>query len=109
MNKRTEKIAKEFNIVDKVQKLENELMQVKGCVKVDFDLFGFFDNMNQVIFVAHYDIEADKDYFVKRKEFINNILKVANNNGLTRTEDQIEDYGTSFYFVTRYNKEWIQE
>lgn len=104
---RTYKIAKEFNIVENVQKLENELLQVKGVVRVEFDLCGFYDNLNQVIFLTKYDIATDsKDYFNQRRELINNVLEVANNNGLKRTEDSIEDYGTHFYFVMRCNKNW---
>jgi len=102
-------IAREFNIFDRIQKLENEFLQVKGVVEVEFDLYGFYDNMNQVIFLTKYEINDNQDYFKTRKELINNVLTVANNNGLTITEDTIEDYGTSFYFVTRCNKEWIKE
>ena len=41
-----------------------------------------------------------------RKQLINDVIKVANNNGLRRTEDRIEDYGEHFYFVMKYGKEW---
>ena len=101
------KIAEEFNIIEKIKKLENDLLQVKGVLNVEFDLCGFYDNINQVIFLTEYDIVNDGNYFEKRKNLIDNVLEVAQNNGLKRTEDSIEDYGKHFYFITRCSKEWI--
>lgn len=100
-------IAKEFNIVDMVEKLQNELLQVDGVTEVDFDLSGFYDNMNEVIFLTKYSISnADNRYFEKRKELINQVVGVAEGNFLTRTQDSIEDYGEHFYFVFHCFKEW---
>lgn len=93
--------AVKFNILEKVEKLEAELLKIDGVKGVDFDLDGFYDNMKQVIFLTKYDIPvSDVDYFDKRKTLIKNVLTVAENNGLKRTEDAIEDYGEHFYFVT---------
>jgi len=107
MKEKQIKIAEKFNIIEKIKKLESDLLQVKGVVSVDFDLCGFYDNLNQVIFLTKYNIANDENYFEERKNLINNVLKVAQNNGLNRTEDRIEDYGEHFYFVTGCSKEWI--
>ena len=104
-------IAIKYNVLDKVEKLQNELLKIDGVIDIDFDLSGFLDNFKQVIFLTKYEVTvkpyALKDYFSKRRKIIADVLKVANDNGLERTEDNIEDYGEWFYFVTRYNgDEW---
>lgn len=107
MRERELRTAKKFNIVDKIEKLEKELLEIEGVTEVDFDLDGFYDDMHQVIFLTKYDIPVASDnYFELRKQLINNVINVANSNGLTRTEDRIEDYGEHFYFVMKYGKEW---
>lgn len=106
MKERQYRIAKQFNIIEKVEKLESELLNINNLIEIDFDLCGFFDDMNQVIFVAKYDIANNERYFEDRKQLIKDVIKVSNDNGLTRTEDSIEDYGKSYYFVMRCNKDW---
>ena len=107
MRERVLRTAKKFNIANKIEKLEKELLEIEGVTEVDFDLDGFYDDMHQVIFLTKYDIPVASDnYFELRKQLINNVINVANSNGLTRTEDRIEDYGEHFYFVMKYGKEW---
>lgn len=102
--------AIKFNIIDKCKKLEKELLQIEGITEVDFDLDGFYDNMYQVIFVAKYDIPANLDnYFEVRKQLVKEVIQVATNNGLTRTEDRIEDYGEHFYFVFKHDNTWKKQ
>lgn len=109
MNTREIKVAKEFHILEKVQKLELELLNVCGVTKVEFDLYGFYDNLNQVIFLTKYHIPVnEKEYFQYRKQLKNKVLVVARDNGLTRTEDRIEDYGEHFYFVTKCDRSWLK-
>lgn len=63
--------------------------------------------MHQVIFLTKYNIPtASENYFELRKQLINDVIRVANNNGLRRTEDRIEDYGEHLYFVMKYGKGW---
>lgn len=50
MKERELRTAIKFNIVDKVEKLENELLKIEGVTEIDFDLDGFYDDMHQVIF-----------------------------------------------------------
>ncbi len=100
-------IANKYGIADKIQKLEADLLKIPHVTKVDFDLDGFLDDINQVIFVLKYDIPADtENYFGERKNLISGALEVAAQNGLSRTGDAIEDYGEHFYFVTKCDDTW---
>lgn len=107
MKERELETAKKFAIVGNVEKLQKELLQIDGVVDIDFDLDGFYDNMHQVIVLVKYDIPATLEkYFEVRRELKNNVIKVAKENGLRKTEDRIEDYGTWFYFVFKHDKTW---
>lgn len=107
MDRKTENIAKTFSILSQIKKFEQELLQIDGVVKVEFDLSGFYDNLDQVIFLTKYDIPyAVEDYFKVKKKIISTILKVVKENGLSRTGDLIEDYGEWFYFVTSCKDSW---
>lgn len=101
--------AIQFDIVEKIEKLKADLLQVDAVTEVEFDLDGFYDNMNQIIFLTKYNIskcpEMEK-YYDKRRLLIRNVISVANENDLRRTEDSIEDYGEHFYFVMKCGKEW---
>lgn len=109
MNDNNYKTAQRFHILERLNKLETDLMEIIGVVSVEFDLDGFYDDLNQVIFLTKYDIPvSDKTYFVKRKALKDAIIETANRNGLVRTEDKVEDYGEHFYFVfdsSNWNKE----
>lgn len=99
--------AKKFGILDKCKSLKRELLQINRVEAIEFDLNGFYSDIYQVIILARYDIPITlENYFETRKEVVKNIIKVAGNYGLTRTEDSIEDYGTTLYFVFRCSKEW---
>lgn len=107
MRDRDFKTAKKFNIVDKIRKLEKELLTVNGVIDIDFDLDGFYDNMCQVIFLTKYDISINLDnYFEVKRQLIKEVIEVAAKNGLKRTEDRIEDYGEHFYFVFKHDNTW---
>lgn len=63
--------------------------------------------MNEVIILTKYNIPCDTEqYFEQRKELKNQVISVAEGNFLTRTQDNIEDYGEHFYFVFHCFKEW---
>ena len=107
MKERTLNTAKRFLILDRVKIFERQLLEIDGVAEVDFDLNGFYDGLNQVIFLTKYDIPvALKNYHEVRKQLINDVLKVAKTNGLNRTEDRIEDYGEWLYFVTSCGNRW---
>lgn len=103
MREREVRTAETFNIMENVVKLENELLRIEGVNSVQYDLGGFYDDLNQVIFLTEHDVPYED-----RKQFIKDIIEVAGNNGLTKTEDTIEDYGNHYYFVFRCNKDWIK-
>jgi len=109
MKEKEYKIAKEFNILDMVEKLQNELLQVDGVTEVEFDLSGFYDNLNEVIILTKYSICDTEKYFEKRKKLKNQVVDIAKGNFLTRTSDRIEDYGEHFYFVFHCFKEWTNK
>lgn len=102
MKERSRKTAERFFIVDRVERLEHELLAIDGVSDVDFDLDGFYDNLNQVIFLTKYNVYGtDWDYHKRR--IISDVLTVADKNGLKRSGDAIEDYGEHFYFVFHCN------
>lgn len=107
MKARELRIAEKFKIVSECQKLEKELLQIDNVIEVDFDLDGFYDNMDQVIILIKYDIPvSESNYFQKKRDLVMNVVKVAKANNLELTEDRIEDYGGYFYFVFHCIKEW---
>lgn len=100
-------IAEKFGIDDKIRKLKSDLLNIPHVTEVDFDLNGFNDCLNQVIFLLKYDIPVEsKNYFGERKSLIDRALQTAQQNGLSRTGDSIEDYGEHFYFVTKCDGSW---
>ena len=92
MNEKTRRTAERFNIIDKVEKLQKELLQIDGVIDVEFDIDGFYDNKGDFIFL--------------RKQLKQNVIEVAKNNGLRRSGDAIEDHGTWFYFVFLHDETW---
>ena len=56
MNEKTRRTAERFNIIDKVEKLQRELLQIDGVIDVEFDIDGFYDNIGDFIFLTKYDI-----------------------------------------------------
>lgn len=107
LDERTLSIAEEYLIKDKVDKLEADLLKIDGVVKVDFDLDGFLDDMGQVIFLPKYDIPVEaENYFELKARLREAVVRVAEENGLKRTEDTLEDYGEHLYVVTSHDKTW---
>lgn len=93
--------AERFGILERIEKLRADLLLCKFVEKVEFDLSGFYDNLNQVIVLTKYDIAPGADYFMDRYDTIDAVIRTAEQHGLSRTEDLIEDHGTWFYFVFR--------
>lgn len=109
MNDKNYKTAERFHILERIQKLETDLLGIIGVVSVEFDLDGFYDDLDQVIFLVKYDIPvSDTLYFVMRNVLKNAVIETASRNGLTRTEDTTEDYGEHFYFVFNCGN-WTKE
>lgn len=107
LDERSLSIAEEYLIKDKVDKLEADLLKIDGVVKVDFDLDGFLDDMGQVIFLPKFDIPVKaENYFELKARLKEAVIRVAEENGLKRTEDALEDYGEHLYVVTSHDKTW---
>ena len=110
MKERTKQIAEKFHILEKCNKLESDLLQIDGVTDVDFDLSGFYDNLHEVIILAKYRVhQVDGKYYEPRRIMLDKIIVAANQNGLLRTQDKIEDYGEHFYLVFECSEEWATE
>lgn len=104
---RQKETARRFGILARCEALENDLLKIPGVVDIDFDLDGFFDNINQVILLVKYDIDVSRaDYFDARRELQKACIVAMLAHGLNPSSDPIEDYGEHFYFVRRCSKEW---
>lgn len=104
---RQKETARRFGILAKCEALENDLLKIPGVADVDFDLDGFFDNMQQVIMLVKYDIDVSRsDYFDARRELQKACIMVMLAHGLNPSGDPIEDYGEHFYFVRQCSKAW---
>ncbi len=107
---RHREIAKRYNILDKVESLEKDLLKIDGVAEIDWDLDGFLDNLHQVIFLTRYNIPVSvQNYYELRKKLRYEVLITAREHGLTKTEDTIEDYGEHFYWVFHHDSSWIKE
>ena len=84
--------AKKYNILKQVENLEQGLLKIPGVAEVEFDLDGFYDDMNQVICLIKYEITANPidEYFKLRQELKTSVLDIAKLYGLTKTEDLID-------------------
>ena len=104
--------AIKFGILEQCEAFEKDLLTIPHCVGVEFDLDGFYDNLNQVIFLTKYDIPVSLEaYFIVRTKFKIDVLQVAAKYGLKPSGDTIEDYGEHFYFVTKFDKndkDWMK-
>ena len=102
LKEREQKTADYFGITDKVENFKSDLLKIPGVVDVEFDLDEFYDNLHQLIFLPKYDIDvAATDYFNRLRQLLHSVLEVAKNHGLSRTGDDIENYGEHFYIVCR--------
>ena len=96
------KTMKAFGIGEQMEKLHAELMALPDIKDVEYDLSSFWSDIPYVIFLPTWNIPtAAKDYFDRKAALLQAILAVAHDNGLTRTGDRIEDYGSCWYIVTR--------
>lgn len=103
LDEKQRKTAERFGLTEKIEKLQSDLLKIEYVEDVDFSLDGFYNNMNQVIFLAKYNIPVSaENYYSLRRKMTEEILETAYENNLKRTEDRIEDYGEWLYFVTEY-------
>ena len=108
MTEKEIKHAKQFHVLEEMQNLERDLLAINGMEKVEYDLTGLFDDIYQVILLPFWNFPYDvtEDYFIKKVEFIRNIIQVCRNHGLYSSGDTIEDMGSCYYIVRSCGKEW---
>jgi hypothetical protein len=110
MKESTKRIMERYNLSDKIENLTKDLLEIRHAVGVEFDLNCFLDNIPQVIFLVKYDIPVRlDDYFKVRIKFKQDVIEVAKQHGLHKSEDTIEDYGEHFYFVFYHDKTWREQ
>lgn len=103
------KIAEKFGVLERCERLEAQLLSLPECSGVEFDLNGFYDNMNQVILLVGYDIDVRReDYFEARRKFLIQVSDILEKHDLYSCGDRIEDYGEHFYFVRQCGRAWKQ-
>lgn len=92
--------AERYGILNRIKSIEADLSEIKFVGGVEFDLDGFYDDLDEVIILVRYDIPiASETYFKDRTTLIMSVIEKAKEHGLKRTLDKIEDYGRDFYFV----------
>ena len=99
MNTETE-IAKHYGVLERIEALKSDLLLCRFVQAVKFGFIAVDDKLMQLIVLTKYDIPASSPtYYPDRHDLIEEVLHVAEEHGLTRTDDLIEDHGTHFYFV----------
>lgn len=92
--------AERYGILQRIKNIEADLWKIKFVGDVEFDLDGFYDDLNEVIILVRYDIPSGSDtYFKDRATLVLSVIEKAKEHGLKRTPDKIEDYGRHFYLV----------
>ena len=106
MRERDAKAAARFGILDRLQKLESELLSIRGITEVEFDVDNY-DEIPHVILLTRYDIPPSvEDYFTVRRKQVEEILYTCLKHDLFPSEDRIEDYGEHWYIVRRTGQSW---
>ena len=104
---RTKRIIERCHLTEKIEKLTGDLLKIPGAVQIEYDLDGFLDAIPQVICLVKYDIPVTaENYFDLRSNLRREVISVAREHGLRKSEDTIEDYGEHFYFVFYHDESW---
>jgi len=111
IDERTKAIADRLGIVPQLEKLHRELLEIPYIVDVEYDIRDMAD-IHYLIFLpkradnfTRDDLTDFRENFGKPgyvgiyRRTITKVLEVAANNGCTRTNDRIEDYGQHWYIV----------
>ena len=106
LDERQRKTAERFGLTAKIEKLQSDILKIEYVEDVGFDLSGFYDNLNEVIFLIKFNIPVSaENYYKLLLKMIKEILETAHENDLKQTRDRIEDNGEWLYFVTEYKTE----
>jgi len=105
-DKRAERQAAEFGILDKMQQLEADLLKIEGVSDIDFDIDNY-DEIPQVILIPRYSVPNGPGNWYKRRAIqLARIVQVCENHGLLNSGDRIEDYGEHWYIVRNCGVGW---
>ena len=114
MDERDIQIAEKFGILEKMRKLEADLLGIERVVKVEFDLNGWLNynrTINHVIIIPKYDVPMDlpwDDYWAAREQIVNGVCDIAAKYDLYDSGDRIEDMGQHFYIVRSCGQSWME-
>ena len=103
--------AQRFGVLDRIQKLEQELSGIACVRKVEFDLNPFESHSWQVIFLLEYDVPLNlpnEEYWNARAKIKEDAVEISRRNDLLNSGDRIEDMGRHFYFVRNCGDSWRQ-
>ena len=104
---RTAATAARFGISEQCAALQRDLLTLPGAVKVEFDLDGFYDHLEEVILVVKFDIPVvNENYYCDLRALRQGVINTAARHGLTRTPDTIQNYGEHLYFVFHHDSTW---
>ena len=105
-DKRAEVLAAKFGILDKMQNLENALLDIDGISEIKFDIDNYPD-LRQVILIPRYEVRSCCDsYFIRRRSQLEQIISTCLEHGLCGSGDMIEDYGEHWYIVRDCDRTW---
>lgn len=104
-DKKAERQAAQFGILDRMISLEEDLLKIEGVSDIDFDIDNYED-CQQVILVPRYKVPLDENYYKNRGKQLAEIIQVCENHGLLNSGDRIEDYGEHWYIVRNCGIGW---
>ena len=105
-DKKAEKQAAAFGILDKLQALEADLLTIEGVSDIDFDI-DYYDEIPQIILIPRYNVpDGPGKWFNRRANQLTRIVEVCAKHGLFNCGDRIEDYGEHWYIVREPDGSW---
>lgn len=102
------KLAAHHGVLERIRKLESDLLSIKHVVSIDLGLdCGFDDRICQAVILVGYDIPVTlPNYYGVRRRMLCEVINVAHSYGLHQSGDTIEDYGAHFYIVRNCDDSW---
>lgn len=105
-DKRTEQAAARLGILQRMQRLEEDILAIGDIVRVEFDISDY-PEIPYVILIPKYNIKPDRDdYWEARYRQKEHIRAVCYEHDLHPTDDLWEDMGEHWYIVRRCGPTW---
>lgn len=109
IKERTLREAARTGTLDKLNHLVSQLYGIDGMIDIDIDLDSLAE-LNYVEVLPRWDehryLPLDS-YFEHRRTFLNEVIHICADNGLTRSEDRIEDYGGGWFYIV-FRCDWLK-